>query len=89
MLAQEASDVADESSSGEYETDSEEEGFGRQMLKPTFTRKQDRETIAERDRLEEEEERFHEAQRARLESRKTETRKLVNEQVAVGWCCLQ
>ena len=84
MLAAEASDVAeDESSSGEYETDSEEEGLGRQMLKPTFTRRQDRETIAERERLEAEEERMYQAQQHRLEDRKVETRQLVNEQVAV------
>ena len=48
MLAEGASDLGSEESSGEYETDSDEDA--RQLLKPTFTQKQDRETIAERDR---------------------------------------
>lgn len=87
VLAAGAEDVADESSSGEYETDSEDEGLGRQMLKPTFTRKQDRDTIAERERLEAEEQKAYEAQQGRLQSRKVETRKLVSEQVAVSLAC--
>lgn len=84
VLAVQASDEDEESSSGEYETDSEEEGLGRQMLKPTFTRKQDRETIAERERQDEQEEQAYQKQQQRLEDRKVETRQIVNEQVAVS-----
>ncbi|KAK9805438.1 hypothetical protein WJX73_006930 [Symbiochloris irregularis] len=83
VLAVQASDEEDESSSGEYETDSEEEGLGRQMLKPTFTRKQDRETIAEWERQQEDEERAQQKEKQRLVDRKVETRQIVNEQVAM------
>lgn len=38
----------------EYETDSEDEQFGRPNLKPVFVNKHQRETIAEREALEKE-----------------------------------
>ena len=41
----------------EWETDSEEEGFeARQLLKPKFVGKNERDTIAERERMAQEEE---------------------------------
>jgi len=47
----------EDESESEYETDSDEgEEFGRRMLKPVFVTKKERETIAEREALEREEE---------------------------------
>lgn len=45
----------EEEEESEYETDSEDEQMGRQMMKPLFVTKKDRETIAEREALEKEE----------------------------------
>eukprot|EP00798_Chlamydomonas_sp_ICE-L_P013908 gene13908-19835_t len=72
--------------SSEYETDSEDDddgpGFGRRLLKPVFVPKEARETIAERDALEEEEEQLAVNEKARLAERKVETQQLVRERVA-------
>mmetsp|Transcript_21972 Transcript_21972/g.56315 ORF Transcript_21972/g.56315 Transcript_21972/m.56315 type:complete len:481 (-) Transcript_21972:25-1467(-) len=65
----------------EYETDSEDEDAGRQMLKPVFVSKSDRETIKERERLEAESARQQERERMRLEERKAETRDIVIETI--------
>lgn len=57
MLAPAGSEEEEEDEEeSEYETDSEDEQFGRQMLKPIFVPKNARETIAEREALEKEEE---------------------------------
>mmetsp|Transcript_33709 Transcript_33709/g.95363 ORF Transcript_33709/g.95363 Transcript_33709/m.95363 type:complete len:462 (-) Transcript_33709:1053-2438(-) len=61
----------------EYETDSDDEDAGRQMLKPVFVSKSDRETIKEKERLEAEAIAAAEAAAARAEERKMETRDLV------------
>lgn len=45
----------EEEEESDYETDSEDEQLGRQMLKPIFVPKKDRDTIAEREALEREE----------------------------------
>lgn len=46
----------EEEEESEYETDSEDEQMGTRMMKPLFVNKKDRETIAEREALEKEEE---------------------------------
>lgn len=81
--AEEAQAQADASSSeyetdedSEYETDSDEEEEGR-LVKPVFVAKSDRETIAERERLEMEEQLKREAEQARKETRVKETSALV------------
>ena len=55
VLAAAASEEEESESESEYETDSDEEQMGRQMLKPVFVTKKERETIAEREALEREE----------------------------------
>ncbi|KAE8655042.1 putative xyloglucan endotransglucosylase/hydrolase protein 23 [Hibiscus syriacus] len=65
----------------EYETDSEEEHMGIAMAKAVFVPKSDRETIAERKRLEAEEQAMEEAEKRKLEHRKIETRQLVVENI--------
>lgn len=69
----------EEDESSEYETDSEDEGYGGQLMKPVFVPKQERETIDERVALEREEELQQEKAKQRLEERKVETRHLVTE----------
>ena len=49
------SEEEEEEEESEYETDSDDEQMGRQMLKPVFVTKKERETIAEREALEKEE----------------------------------
>lgn len=65
----------------EYETDSEEEQMGIAMVKPVFVPKSQRDTIAERERLEEEERRIEDLARRRLEERKVETKQIVVEEI--------
>ncbi|KAE8660047.1 hypothetical protein F3Y22_tig00116959pilonHSYRG00529 [Hibiscus syriacus] len=65
----------------EYETDSEEEHMGIAMAKAVFVPKSERETIAERKRLEAEEQAMEEAEKRKLEHRKIETRQLVVEKI--------
>jgi Microfibril-associated/Pre-mRNA processing len=56
--------------SSEYETDSEDELHGRQLLKPVFVPKSERETITERELMEKAEEDLLENEKRRLEERK-------------------
>ncbi|XP_047322373.1 microfibrillar-associated protein 1-like [Impatiens glandulifera] len=65
----------------EYETDSEEETTGMAMVKPVFVPKSERDTIAERERLEAEELALEESVKKRLEERKAETKKIVVEEI--------
>lgn len=71
----------DEEEESEYETDSEDEQMGMAMVKPVFIPKSQRDTIAERERLEEEERQLEELVKKRLEARKIETRQIVVEEI--------
>nr|CAB3467610.1 unnamed protein product [Digitaria exilis] len=71
----------EESEESEYETDSEDEQMGMAMVKPVFIPKSQRDTIAERERLEEEERQLEELVKKRLEARKLETRQIVVEEI--------
>ncbi|KAL0921027.1 hypothetical protein M5K25_008055 [Dendrobium thyrsiflorum] len=71
----------EEEEESEYETDSEEEQMGIAMVKPVFIPKSQRDTIAERERLEEEERRLEELAKRRLEERKVETKQIVVEEI--------
>ncbi|KAK3156601.1 hypothetical protein QOZ80_2AG0109390 [Eleusine coracana subsp. coracana] len=71
----------DESEESEYETDSEDEQMGIAMVKPVFIPKSQRDTIAERERLEEEERQLEELVKKRLEARKIETKQIVVEEI--------
>ena len=85
VLAEGASDLGSDESSGEYETDSDEDA--RQLLKPTFTQKKDRETIAERERAALEEEQAAAQRTKQLELRKGETKSLVIDRLRVRRLC--
>mmetsp|Transcript_17478 Transcript_17478/g.37773 ORF Transcript_17478/g.37773 Transcript_17478/m.37773 type:complete len:486 (-) Transcript_17478:38-1495(-) len=80
---QEEEEEEEEEDSSEYETDSEDEAYGRRLLKPVFVPKESRETIAEREKLEEEEQLAAEKEKKRLEERKFETQQIVRERVAM------
>ncbi|CAI9091951.1 OLC1v1027075C1 [Oldenlandia corymbosa var. corymbosa] len=67
--------------SSEYETDSDEEPGSIAMIKPVFVPKSERDTIAERERLEEEERALEEMVKRKLEERKVETKKLLVEKI--------
>ncbi|RLN08390.1 microfibrillar-associated protein 1-like [Panicum miliaceum] len=71
----------EESEESEYETDFEDEQMGMAMVKPVFIPKSQRDTIAERERLEEEERQLEELVKKRLEARKIETRQIVVEEI--------
>jgi microfibrillar-associated protein 1 len=71
----------EESEESEYETDSEDEQMGIAMVKPVFIPKSQRDTIAERERLEEEERQLEELVKKRLQTRKMETKQLVVEEI--------
>ncbi|KAG6415998.1 hypothetical protein SASPL_123419 [Salvia splendens] len=71
----------EEEESSEYETDSEEETTGIAMVKPVFVPKSERDTIAERERLEEEERALEEEAKRRIEERKRETKEIVVEKI--------
>jgi len=71
----------EESEESEYETDSEDEQMGMAMVKPVLIPKSQRDTIAERERLEEEERQLEELVKKRLEARKIETRQIVVEEI--------
>jgi len=83
LLPQEEEEpVEDESEEeSEYETDSEDEQMGMAMVKPVFIPKSQRDTIAERERFEEEERQLEELVKKRLEARKIETRQIVVEEI--------
>uniref|UniRef100_A0A383V586 Micro-fibrillar-associated protein 1 C-terminal domain-containing protein n=1 Tax=Tetradesmus obliquus TaxID=3088 RepID=A0A383V586_TETOB len=76
----------EEEESSEYETDSESEeegGPGRaKLVRPVFVRKQERETIAEREALEQQEEVDAEQQKQRASERQQETRQLLVQVIA-------
>ncbi|WCJ43572.1 microfibrillar-associated protein-related [Euphorbia peplus] len=65
----------------EYETDSEEETTGMAMVKPIFVPKSERDTIAERERLEAEEQALEDKARRKLEERKVETKQILVEEI--------
>lgn len=71
----------DEDEESEYETDSEEEFGGMAMIKPVFVPKMERDTIAEREKLEAEEEALKNSLKKKLEERKVETKQLVVEEI--------
>ncbi|KAL0452619.1 UNVERIFIED_CONTAM: Microfibrillar-associated protein 1 [Sesamum latifolium] len=71
----------EEEEESEYETDSEEEMTGIAMVKPVFVPKSERDTIAERERLEAEERALEEAVKRRMEERKKETKEIVVEKI--------
>lgn len=71
----------EEEEESEYETDSEEEHMGITMLKPVFVPKQERDTIAERERIEAEEEALEELAKRKLEERRIETKQILVEEV--------
>ncbi|KAK6921332.1 Micro-fibrillar-associated protein 1, C-terminal [Dillenia turbinata] len=71
----------EEEEESEYETDSEEELTGPAMVKPVFVPKSERDTIAERERLEAEERALEELMKRRLDERKVETRQIVIEEI--------
>ncbi|XP_073123401.1 uncharacterized protein [Henckelia pumila] len=71
----------EEEEESEYETDSEEEMMGIAMVKPVFVPKSERDTIAERERLEAEERALEEAVKKRIEERKRETKEIVIEKI--------
>ncbi|KAF5205265.1 Microfibrillar-associated protein-like protein [Thalictrum thalictroides] len=78
LLPEEEEEVDEESEEeSEYETDSEEELTGIAMVKPVFVPKSERDTIAERERLEAEERAIEEMVRRRKEERKAETKQMV------------
>ncbi|KAJ0624482.1 putative microfibrillar-associated protein [Helianthus annuus] len=67
--------------SSEYETDSEEEQMGMAMVKPVFVPKSERDTIAEREKIEAEEHAIEELMKRRAEERKVETKQIVVEEI--------
>lgn len=71
----------EEEESSEYETDSEEEQMGMAMVKPVFVPKSERDTIAEREKIEEEERAIEELMKRRVEERKVETKQIVVEEI--------
>ncbi|XP_057954364.1 uncharacterized protein LOC131148580 [Malania oleifera] len=71
----------EEESESEYESDSEEEQTGIAMVKPVFVPKSERDTIAERERLEAEEQALEELMKRRVEERKFETKQIVVEEI--------
>ncbi|CAA2982531.1 microfibrillar-associated protein 1-like [Olea europaea var. sylvestris] len=71
----------EEEEESEYETDSEEETTGIAMVKPVFVPKSERDTIAERERLEAEERALEEAVKRRMEERRVETKQIVVEKI--------
>jgi len=71
----------EEEDSSEYTTDSEDESGAHQMLKPVFVPKSERETIAEREKLEEAEEALKKEEQRLREERKKDTKRLVAEEI--------
>uniref|UniRef100_A0A7N0TEY9 Micro-fibrillar-associated protein 1 C-terminal domain-containing protein n=1 Tax=Kalanchoe fedtschenkoi TaxID=63787 RepID=A0A7N0TEY9_KALFE len=78
---EEEEDEQEEESESEYETDSDEEATGIAMVKPVFVPKSERDTIAERERLEAEERALEDMVKKRKEERKLETKKIVVEEI--------
>ncbi|XP_010260413.1 PREDICTED: microfibrillar-associated protein 1-like [Nelumbo nucifera] len=78
---EEEEEAEEEEEESEYETDSEEELMGMAMVKPVFVPKSERDTIAERERLEAEERALEESMKRKLEERKVETKQIVVEEI--------
>ncbi|KAG6547631.1 hypothetical protein Mapa_011080 [Marchantia paleacea] len=78
-MEEEEEEEEDEEEESEYETDSEEEFGGIAMVKPVFVPKAERETIAEREKLEAEEKAFQDSMKKKLEDRKVETKQIIVE----------
>ncbi|ESQ41787.1 hypothetical protein EUTSA_v10013587mg [Eutrema salsugineum] len=78
---EELEDEDEEEEESEYETDSEDEMPGITMIKPVFVPKAERDTVAERERLEAEELALEELAKRKLEMRKIETKQIVVEEV--------
>ncbi|CAB4298778.1 unnamed protein product [Prunus armeniaca] len=74
----------EEEEESEYDTDSEKELTGMVMLKPVFVHNSERDTIAERLRLEAEERALEESRKKNLEERKRETKQIVVEEIRKG-----
>lgn len=78
----EVEDEDEEEEESEYETDSEDDMPGSiTMIKPVFVPKAERDTVAERERLEAEEQALEELAKRKLEMRKIETKQIVVEEV--------
>lgn len=71
----------EEEDSSEYETDSEEEDNAKNRLKPIFVTKKNRDTIAEREKIEDELEQEKVRQQERLKERAVESRALVEAEI--------
>lgn len=71
----------EEEEESEYETDSEEELTGIALVKPVFVPKSERDTVAERERIEAEEQALEELKKKKLEERKRETKQIVVEEI--------
>ncbi|GJW27926.1 microfibrillar-associated protein 1-like protein, partial [Tanacetum coccineum] len=70
----------EEDKESEYETDSEDEQMGSMaIMKPVFVKKSERDTIAEREKMEAEERAMEEFMKMRVEERKVETKQMVVE----------
>ncbi|KAH8946013.1 hypothetical protein BDL97_12G070200, partial [Sphagnum fallax] len=80
-LEEELEDEDEEEEESEYETGSEEDYGGVAMIKPVFVPKAERDTIAEREKLEAGESAFQEAMKKKLEKRKVETKQLVVKEI--------
>ncbi|CAL9004286.1 unnamed protein product [Prunus brigantina] len=74
----------EEEEESEYDTDSEKELTGMVMPKPVFIPSSERDTIAERLRLEAEERALEESRKKNLEERKRETKQIVVEEIRKG-----
>lgn len=78
---EEEAEESEEEEESEYETESDEETTVIAMVKPVFVPKAERDTIAERERIEAEELALEESMKKRLEERKAETKKIVVEKI--------
>ncbi|KAM7500053.1 hypothetical protein LguiA_024467 [Lonicera macranthoides] len=81
LLVEEEELEEEEEEESEYETDLEDEQPDLAMVKPVFVPKPERDTVAEREWVEEEERAVKESVRKRLEERKAETKKIVVEEI--------
>ncbi|GKA48535.1 microfibrillar-associated protein 1-like protein [Tanacetum coccineum] len=71
----------DEEEESEYETNSEDDQMGMAMVKPVFVPKSERDTIAEREKIEEEERAVEELVKRRVQERKVETKQIFVEEI--------
>ncbi|CEG39637.1 Microfibrillar-associated protein MFAP1 [Plasmopara halstedii] len=77
------SDLAssNDSSSSEYETDTDESELGQELMKPVFVPKKARENMKRQEELAAEKERREKREQEKLEARKRESRRLVAEEI--------